>query len=276
MENVIEDVQTLAMLKLAERIAGKSVLETPDPDSTFALGKDDEVEIFKANAVGGGSVDVTMRTLLGMTISTEERDRVGDILRQDGADFDEYKKNPIVLFGHRSRELPIARTTKLTQGKKNGEPATFADAFFAEHDFAMEVLRLYEGGFLSASSVGFRPKSFKVMYDEEQRFLGIEFITWELLEWSAVPVPANPGATLSLRALADKSDLFESPDAFIKSVIARSVPKTAPTEETETPDGGEQREAESRALQETADRVRLSDVRLTLRGLQSTAKRKRR
>jgi hypothetical protein len=58
--------------------------------------------------------------------------------------------------------------------------------------FADTVRQLVEGGWLKATSVGFRPLEWKF---NEQRG-GFDFTKQELLEFSIVPVPANPEARL--------------------------------------------------------------------------------
>ncbi len=52
------------------------------------------------------------------------------------------------------------------------------------------IYQLYLGGFMNAVSVGFMPDE-RVWSDEQG---GIKFLTQELLEFSTVPVPANPNA----------------------------------------------------------------------------------
>ncbi len=66
---------------------------------------------------------------------------------------------------------------------------------FAEHPFAKEVHELYRGGFLSAVSVGFRS-----LDHAPNAHGGINFRRQELMEFSAVPVPANSRALLAAAA----------------------------------------------------------------------------
>jgi hypothetical protein len=68
-----------------------------------------------------------------------------------------------------------------------------ATAQFATRDqypFADTVFQLIRGGFLRATSVGFLPTKWKYRSD------GVDFEEQELLEFSVVPVPANPEALL--------------------------------------------------------------------------------
>jgi hypothetical protein len=66
---------------------------------------------------------------------------------------------------------------------------------FAPTDFAQEVAMLYRTGFQKGVSVGFKPRRYEERRHEKTgAFLGIRFLEQELLETSAVPVPANRNA----------------------------------------------------------------------------------
>ena len=72
---------------------------------------------------------------------------------------------------------------------------------FAPTEFAGQVERLYRQGYQKGVSVGFRPLRFEERRDPVNgAFLGIRFLEQELLEISAVPVPANGGALLAEEA----------------------------------------------------------------------------
>ena len=76
---------------------------------------------------------------------------------------------------------------------------------FAPTAFAREVETLYRQRFLRAVSVGFRAKAFSFRRDPHRGVEGVEYAQQELLEISAVPVPANPRALA--RALASGLDV---------------------------------------------------------------------
>ena len=129
--------------------------------------------------------------------STETPDRYGDVIRVAGWKLDQYKKNPVFLWAHNASEPLIGRTVDIATEKN--PPALihrvqFADA--ATSPFADQVFRLYKGGFLKAVSVGFRPtaKPSRILDDQNEWTGGYEFNGQELLELSAVPIPANPEA----------------------------------------------------------------------------------
>ena len=128
--------------------------------------------------------------------SDESIDRYGDVIRASGWDYSNYMRNPVFLWAHNSRELPIGRTEKIWV--ETSPPALVQLVKFAtldENPRADQAFRLYMGGYLSAVSVGFKPKKHKKIEDAEGNWTGgYEFIKQELLELSAVPVPANPNA----------------------------------------------------------------------------------
>ena len=155
---------------------------------------------------------------LQVTINTRIRDRRGDILEPGGAQIASFLKNPVVLWAHDYRALPVGRATSLM---RDGE-ALKADVLFAPTDFAREVYQLYAKGFLRAWSVGFLPLEWDVIEDENKRFAGYHVRSWELIELSAVPVPANPEALTN----AMQKGLVREP-ALVKvlqdAISARSV-----------------------------------------------------
>jgi HK97 family phage prohead protease len=129
-------------------------------------------------------------------ISTQNPDRDKDVIRVDGWRFENYNKNPVVLFGHNYRALPVA----------SGSPPTVeGDRVLANADFSASrvdafadtVRQFVKAKILRASSVGFDP--LKWMYNEERR--GYDFVEQELLEWSIVPVPANAEALQLAKSL---------------------------------------------------------------------------
>ena len=134
---------------------------------------------------------------LRVIISTRARDRHGDILEPAGVDTTAFRRNPVVLWAHRYDALPIGRAPRV----QADESAVTAEVVFDSRPFAQEVLRLYREGFLAGWSVGFLPREWEVINNEDGRFGGYHVARWELVELSAVPVPANPDALT--RELAD-------------------------------------------------------------------------
>jgi HK97 family phage prohead protease len=147
--------------------------------------------------------------VLQFTISTDEVDRTGDRVLIEGWNLEPYKRNGVVLWAHKASELPIARATRVwTEGGKLKATAEFAPADL--HPFADTVFRMYQKGFLHAVSVGFLPKKW-AWAEDSTRKLGIDFQASELLEFSAVSVPANSGALMdpSLNAAREYAGAVE-------------------------------------------------------------------
>jgi phage head maturation protease len=59
--------------------------------------------------------------------------------------------------------------------------------------FAEDLFRLYAQGVLRGWSIGFVPRQVERLPREADRD-GLRIVAWDLLEYSAVPVPENPGA----------------------------------------------------------------------------------
>lgn len=149
-------------------------------------------------------------------ITTEKPDRMGDIVVASGGDFKAYLKNPVVLYGHNSRGFPVAKTVELlaVDGKHVEAEFEFAPTFEGD---TCKVL--WEGGFLSAASIGFIPdysKAEELPMPDGAWWPPLKFHKWELTEWSIVPVPANAGA---LRLAISEYDAGRKDhlDAILKS-----------------------------------------------------------
>ena len=127
---------------------------------------------------------------LTVIASDESADRLGDVVRADGWDLDAYKHNPVFLWAHDYTRTPIGRSSWVgLDGAK-----LLATVEFAPTAFAREVELLYRQRFLRAVSVGFRAREFSFRKGRDGSVDGVEYTRQELLELSAVPVPANPHA----------------------------------------------------------------------------------
>lgn len=126
-----------------------------------------------------------------MVISTDDVDRHGEIVSQDGWLTDNYMKNAVVLWGHENYSIPVGITDKLSLETVNGKKQLVAEGRFAGHEFAQTLRQMYDAGMLKASSVGFIPLEFN----------GNIITKAELLEWSFVSIPANPFALDAAKAV---------------------------------------------------------------------------
>lgn len=128
------------------------------------------------------------------TISTPTIDRMSDTIALDGWKLDNFRANPVVLYGHDSSALPVGKARRVW---------VESNALKAEVEFTPEgvarfndtVYEMLKGGFLNAVSVGFSPLKW-AWSKAPDRPMGIDFIEQELLEFSIVTIPANPEALI--------------------------------------------------------------------------------
>ena len=173
--------------------------------------------------------DIGNRTVR-FTISKEVVDRDGDILRASGVDFTNYMKNPVFLSFHNSREFPLGKVTRFwVEGN-----SVKADVYFptieelsTNPEQASEKAKLtdfcyhcYKTGMLNAVSVGFIP----LEWTESET--GFDILKWELLEFSAVAVPANQDA------IAEAVKSFG--DEFAKGLVSKPMEKAGRRVSAET------------------------------------------
>ncbi len=163
--------------------------------------------------------------------SDETPDRDNDIIEVAGWQLDNYQRNPVFLWAHNYDEPPIGKAVNVTKDLVGGK-LTF-DIQFPDPDvypFADTIYQLYKGGFLSATSVGFRGTKFKTRDDEAvsnqpEWMRGRRYTEQELLELSAVPVPSNPNALQAVRGKGFKDEdiaqVFVEPDK-LKGVFPKA------------------------------------------------------
>lgn len=139
-------------------------------------------------------------------ISTIDPDRSGDVVIPTGIqNAEEYLLNPVVLWAHnRTQFPPIGMCEWLdVQPRRIVAETRFAKGV----PFAEDVFRLYEQGILRGWSIGFVPRQAR---REARRdgTTGLRVLTWDLLEYSAVPIPENPEAV----TVAIEKGLIRDPD----------------------------------------------------------------
>ena len=161
----------------------------PRNDTTVATGLLSPYQVRGRNdkdVAGGGP--------LVFVASNGEVDRHGDTVAPEGWRLAGYRENPVVLWAHDYRLPAIGRADAVWSDGR----ALLARLEFAPTEFAGQVERLYRQGYQRGVSVGFRPLRFEERRDPVNgAFLGIRFLEQELLEISAVPVPANGDALLA-------------------------------------------------------------------------------
>lgn len=128
-------------------------------------------------------------------------DRDKEIISWDAWDLANYKKNPIVLWAHSYREMPVGKSLWI---KRTQEGLKFKPAF-ADTEEGNKIYQLYKDQVLRAFSVGFIPTKWHDPGDDDEKDIEDSVETKkplprriydkvELLEVSCVPVPACPDA----------------------------------------------------------------------------------
>lgn len=180
-------------------------------------------------------------------ISTGNVARDGAIIEPSGWVLDNYRRNPAVLYSHDDSSggwvgvqagvraaLPIARATAVDLE----DSRLMATAQFdMDDEFAVRVLRKIRGGFINATSVRWmpleRPKR------ETREFVDDDGVTrerevWvfyrnELLEFSYVPIPSDPGAAIQRAAggAVDWAAFAAAPSGpdIPRSLLVEAAPK---------------------------------------------------
>ncbi len=153
-------------------------------------------------------LDDKMKSFVAVA-STEDEDRDKDIVRTDGWDLKNYKKNPMIPWSHDYWEPPIARSLR-TWVDKESKRLLFKPQFDENDDKSMKIFNKYKNGFLTSFSVGFRGLEFSWRDEENKWGGGIEFTKQELLEISGVTIPANPNASINMNGVdADQLNMMQ-------------------------------------------------------------------
>jgi len=125
------------------------------------------------------------------TASTSTQDRDGEVIDATGWDLKNFKKNPVIMYAHDYRTLPIGKASRVWL--HNGTLKNTVE-FPPEgtYEFADIVERLVNTGYLKTESVGFIPKKWED--GDGEKAPRRTYTKQELLEISIVPIPSNPDA----------------------------------------------------------------------------------
>ncbi len=167
-------------------------------------------------------------------ITTKAVDRDGDIVVPNGAILDHYRSNPVVLFGHDYKALPIGKSLWIKIDEKGLISKTqYASA--KANPKADQIWNYRKEGFPMAKSIGFIPLEavgredfdtldLKALGLEEKDLEGANtvFPKWLMLEYSDVPVPSNPEA-LELAISKGIITMDEAKEAVKKSAFVMEI-----------------------------------------------------
>lgn len=160
--------------------------------------------------------------------STDALDRDREILLPKGVMIENFMKNPVLLPGHQYRSTPIGKILRVLVT----DSTVIMDFEFGPDEESKRYELLYTKGFMNAFSVGFLVKVYVPTYALDESVTSIDVTLpdgsvrtidltqyenrpygiipqWELLEVSAVSVPANPQA-LIMRGIDEVGKEFKT------------------------------------------------------------------
>jgi HK97 family phage prohead protease len=163
-----------------------------------------EAYIEKASKLQEGEIE--------FVVSSGAIDAHGERMNVDGIDFKDYKKNPVVLWGHDGFNLPIARTTKIW---KEGGKLMARAQFYLKDAFATKVYNYILDGFLNAVSIGGMV--------QEWGADGITISKMSMKEFSVVSIPANPEALVANKSLDgnQQAELRAMANAYARQILTK-------------------------------------------------------
>lgn len=145
-------------------------------------------------------------------------------LHAPGGKFDNYLRNPVVMWAHDYSQPPIARAVSIEPTGPHRIESTFEFPPAGAYAFADTVATLWRAGFINGASIGFDPITFSEDADRASEPPTGEHPTiiteWEMYEFSIVPIPRDAGA---LRASLEAFDHAEELLA-----LANTPPDTKP------------------------------------------------
>jgi len=154
-------------------------------------------------------------------ISTEHKDRGGDIMRAKGM---KIIGKPVVLLLHGRGPMssePIAKPLSITVDEFKGQPGILAKTQFFPDEVGTRLYQKIKGGWIPNWSIGYSVDEAKDLM-REGRYDGRDVTKWQLLEYSPVGVPMNPFAQ-TVKEFLDKNEdpkgPFEVPESHWFGVV---------------------------------------------------------
>lgn len=163
-----------------------------------------EAYIEKATKLKEGQVE--------FIVSTGAVDAHGERIDVEGIDIKDYKKNPVVLWGHDGFNLPIARAVKVW--KESGKLMAVAE-FYLKDEFANKVYNYILDGFLKAVSIGGMV--------QEWGADGMTISKLVMKEFSVVSIPANPEALATAKSFSGDqiAELRGLANAYARKMLSK-------------------------------------------------------
>jgi HK97 family phage prohead protease len=155
-----------------------------------------QVEIQEPSATPGEVRDNSCNSCLDFVVSDETLDRYNEVIVASGWKLDNYLRNPVFQNSHQYGDIiyTIGRALTTEVRTVQGRTVLYQRVEFATdaNPIAKIAYNLYKGRFLNAVSVGFIPLQWE--NGEPGNLWNRRYTEQELLEVSAVGIPANPNA----------------------------------------------------------------------------------
>lgn len=190
------------MSEIAAIFAGYGIEKTAD--EMIRAGAHIETSI-KEEEVDGKTVKYAVEKATGKklkdgefetVVSNSSEDRYFEKILVEGIDLKQIKKNPVVLWGHDYRGLPIGKITKIWVD--NGNLMARIQLSVEKYEFARQVYDLILDGVINAVSLGGQVKKWSEDYSTIEQL--------ELYEVSVVPVGAHRDALITERSIGVDAD----------------------------------------------------------------------
>jgi HK97 family phage prohead protease len=192
--------------------------------------------------------------------STDTIDAYDEVIDQASWRLDAFKRNPVILYGHNSRDLPIGQATRCEVVNDQLE-VTIKFATEDANPEAEKVWLLVQQKVLRAVSVGFRPTDGKYeLRDGKEVFV---LYGCDLREVSVVAIGANPDALAKMKSLARAAADHHRQDTS----AAPAAPTTTPSN-----DGGQETRMDLKELQARIDALTLEKAQAQLAEKTATEK----
>lgn len=184
------------LLELEKRIRELDLIALSD----YKSGKAEPPILYKAQGLIKSAKD---KDGMVFVASEESPDRYGDIIEVGGWNFENFKKNNVFMFNHDYHIAPIGTVPKIWV---EGNQLLNTVDWDTVDELAKFIKGKYERSILKGESVGFRPLEWT---DNKEK--GYTFSKSELLEISAVALPAHPNAIRKALALSEARSYFFIP-----------------------------------------------------------------
>src|SRR5437588_10260122 len=148
------------LIRRYKHIPGKIILRKDDfiiaANTEHEIDSGDLLILSKQHEQTDFTPDSRLRWL---KVSTSNPDRAGDEMEIDGAETENFLRNPQFLWMHGQTQEPVHTIGKIVKLVKTSN-ALYALAQYTEPEFSELAEKIYQmdlAGFLPANSIGFRP-----------------------------------------------------------------------------------------------------------------------